>query len=45
LKMLLGHWYQVPVTWSLVFIVSVLAIFAVASRLTEPAKAVAERQN
>jgi tellurite resistance protein TerC len=38
LKMLLGHWYQVPVTWSLVFIVAVLAVFAVASRFTEPAK-------
>jgi tellurite resistance protein TerC len=34
LKMLLGHWYQVPVTWSLGFIVVVLAIFALASRFT-----------
>lgn len=37
LKMLLGHWYQVPTTWSLAFIVIVLAIFALASRFTEPA--------
>lgn len=36
LKMLFGHWYQVPVTWSLAFIVSVLAVFALASRFTEP---------
>jgi tellurite resistance protein TerC len=36
LKMLLGHWYQVPVTWSLAFIVGVLAIFSVASRIIEP---------
>jgi tellurite resistance protein TerC len=38
LKMLLGHWYQVPVTWSLVFIVAVLVVFAAASRFTEAAK-------
>lgn len=35
LKMLLGHWFQVPVTWSLAFIVVVLVIFALASRFTE----------
>jgi tellurite resistance protein TerC len=37
LKMLVGHWYQLPVTWSLAFIVIVLVIFALASRFTEPA--------
>jgi tellurite resistance protein TerC len=45
LKMLLGHWYQVPVTWSLVFIVAVLAIFAVASRFTEPKTAAVKPQS
>lgn len=39
LKMLASHWYEVPVTWSLIFIVMVLAAFAVASRFTEPAEA------
>lgn len=37
LKMLLTRWVQIPVIWSLGFIVLVLAIFAVVSRLTEPA--------
>jgi tellurite resistance protein TerC len=45
LKMLLGHWYQVPVTWSLVFIVVVLAVFALASRFIEPKKAAGTPQN
>jgi tellurite resistance protein TerC len=36
-KMLLARWFQIPIIWSLAFIVLVLAIFAVASRLTEPA--------
>jgi tellurite resistance protein TerC len=36
IKMLTNHWYEIPVTWSLAFIVLVLAIFTVASRLTEP---------
>jgi tellurite resistance protein TerC len=36
IKMLTNRWFHIPVTWSLVFIVSVLAIFTVASRLTEP---------
>jgi tellurite resistance protein TerC len=35
-KMLINHWIAIPVTWSLAFIVGVLAIFTVASRLTEP---------
>jgi tellurite resistance protein TerC len=36
IKMLTNRWYVIPVTWSLVFIVAVLAIFTIASRLTEP---------
>jgi tellurite resistance protein TerC len=36
IKMLINRWYEIPVTWSLVFIVSVLVAFTVASRLTEP---------
>jgi tellurite resistance protein TerC len=36
IKMLTNRWIEIPVTWSLVFIVVVLAIFTVASRLTEP---------
>ena len=36
IKMLIGRWYHIPVTLSLVFIVAVLAIFAIASRITEP---------
>ena len=36
IKMLINRWYEIPVTWSLVFIVSVLVVFTVASRLTEP---------
>jgi tellurite resistance protein TerC len=35
-KMLTGHWFQIPVTWSLGFIVSVLAIFTLASIYTKP---------
>src|ERR1700756_308774 len=35
-KMLTHRWIEIPVTWSLAFIVTVLAIFTVASRLTEP---------
>ncbi|MFT4113361.1 TerC/Alx family metal homeostasis membrane protein [Silvibacterium sp.] len=34
IKMLISHWYEVPVTWSLAFIVIVLGIFTVASRVT-----------
>jgi tellurite resistance protein TerC len=36
IKMLINRWYEIPVTWSLVFIASVLLVFTVASRLTEP---------
>jgi tellurite resistance protein TerC len=35
-KMLTNRWFHIPVIWSLVFIMSVLAIFTVASWLTEP---------
>ena len=36
IKMLTHKWFEIPTTWSLVFIVTVLAIFTIASRLTEP---------
>jgi len=36
IKMLTNRWFDIPVTWSLAFIVTVLAVFTVASRLTEP---------
>lgn len=36
IKMLTSHWIEIPVTWSLAFIVIVLAIFTLASRFTEP---------
>jgi tellurite resistance protein TerC len=36
IKMLTSHWFEIPVTWSLAFIVIVLAIFTLASRFTEP---------
>ncbi len=45
LKMLLSHWIEVPVGWSLLFIVVVLAVFALASRLTEPKPAAARPQS
>ena len=45
LKMLLSHWIEVPVGWSLLFIVAVLAGFAVASRLTEPKASAARPQS
>ncbi len=35
-KMLTGHWFQIPVAWSLGFIVAVLAIFTLASIYTKP---------
>ncbi|HTV06104.1 MAG TPA: hypothetical protein VME86_12110 [Acidobacteriaceae bacterium] len=44
-KMLLRHWVEIPVGWSLAFIVAVLAVFAVASRLTEPKPSVDQHQN
>lgn len=34
-KMLLSHWIEVPIVWSLALIVGVLAGFAVASRVTK----------
>jgi tellurite resistance protein TerC len=45
LKMLLAHWVEVPVGWSLAFIVVVLAAFALASRLTEPKPPAAHPQS
>lgn len=36
IKMLTSRWMEIPVTWSLAFIVIVLAIFTLASRFTEP---------
>lgn len=36
LKMIAAHWIEIPVTWSLVFIVAVLGIFTAASLLTTP---------
>jgi len=44
-KMLLNHWIQIPVTWSLAFIVTVLVIFAVASRLTAPKQPAGQPQS
>jgi tellurite resistance protein TerC len=44
-KMLLNHWIQIPVTWSLVFIVAVLAVFAIASRFTAPKPPAAQPQS
>jgi len=35
-KMLLNHWIQIPVTWSLAFIALVLAAFAISSLFTGP---------
>jgi tellurite resistance protein TerC len=43
-KMLAAHWVTVPVVWSLAIIVSILAVFAVASRLA-PAAAPAVDEN
>jgi tellurite resistance protein TerC len=36
-----NRWFHIPTTWSLGFIVLVLAIFALASRFTSPPKATA----
>ena len=36
IKMLTSRWIEIPVTWSLAFIMIVLAIFTLASRFTEP---------
>ena len=43
-KMLLNRWIQIPVTWSLAFIVLVLAVFAFASRFTAPKPAAGQPQ-
>lgn len=39
LKMLLVHWIEVPVTWSLAFILTTLIIFAIASKMIPEKKA------
>ncbi|MBV8113699.1 MAG: TerC/Alx family metal homeostasis membrane protein [Silvibacterium sp.] len=44
IKMLTHRWIEIPVTWSLAFIVAVLAIFTVASRFTEPKPATSSVQ-
>jgi tellurite resistance protein TerC len=44
-KMLLNHWIQIPVTWSLAFIILVLAVFALASRFTAPKSSAAQPQS
>jgi tellurite resistance protein TerC len=44
-KMLLNRWIQIPVTWSLAFIVLVLAIFAIASRVIAPKPVAAQSQS
>lgn len=44
-KMLLHHWIQIPVVWSLVFIVLVLAVFSLASRFTAPKPSAAQVQS
>ena len=44
-KMLLNHWIQIPVTWSLAFIILVLAVFAIASRFTAPKPPVSQPQS
>jgi tellurite resistance protein TerC len=41
IKMIGNRWFHIPTTWSLAFIVIVLAIFALASRFTAPPKATA----
>ncbi|MGB0123369.1 MAG: branched-chain amino acid ABC transporter substrate-binding protein [Silvibacterium sp.] len=44
-KMLLNHWIQIPVTWSLAFIILVLAVFTLASRSTAPKPSPAQLQS
>jgi tellurite resistance protein TerC len=44
-KMILNRWIQIPVAWSLAFIVLVLAVFAIASRFTASKPAAAQQQN
>jgi tellurite resistance protein TerC len=44
-KMLLNHWIQIPVTWSLAFIVLVLIVFALASRFSAPELPAVRSQN
>lgn len=36
LKMIASHWIEIPVTWSLLFIIAVLGAFTAASLLTAP---------
>ena len=44
-KMLLNRWIQIPVTWSLAFIILVLAVFTLASRSTAPKPSAAQLQS
>jgi tellurite resistance protein TerC len=44
-KMLLSHWVQIPIGWSLGFIVVVLGGFALASRFTGPGPSAARPQS
>lgn len=44
-KMLLNHWIQIPVTWSLAFIIAVLLIFAIASRFSAPGPPASQPQS
>lgn len=44
-KMLLNRWVQIPVAWSLAFIVLVLVVFAFASRIIAPKPPVARPQS
>lgn len=44
-KMLLNHWIKIPVTWSLAFIILVLAVFTLASRSTAPKPSAARLQS
>lgn len=45
IKMLLYRWVEIPVTWSLAFIVIVLAAFAIASRFITPTPPAAQVQS
>jgi TerC family integral membrane protein len=45
MKMLLDRWVEIPVGWSLAFIVVVLGSFAIASRLTEPKPSAVQPQS
>jgi tellurite resistance protein TerC len=44
-KMLLSHWIEIPISWSLAFIVVVLGIFAIAGRFIVPKPPAAQSQS